>query len=172
MIVMVRTLVLAAAVAICPATAGAQSFWSIFTELPSDFGHLTEPSNLAILGSAGAGSLAIHQKDEQIAENAAPNTVFTAGDVLGEGWVHAVAGFGIYSAGRLSHRENFGRLGVDLVQGQIVGGIITEGSSSRRIERGPTAVAIHSRPATPRPRSRLPRCCKATSAGRSEFLRT
>src|SRR4051812_21678937 len=124
---MVRTLVLALALAICPATAGAQSFWSIFTELPPDFGHLAEPSNLAILGSAGAGSLAIHQKDDEIAENAAPKTVFTAGDVLGEGWVHAVAGLGIYSAGRLSHRDNIGRLGVDLLQGQIVSGIVTDG---------------------------------------------
>jgi len=124
---MIRTLLLAAAVAIWPATAGAQSFWSIFTELPSDFGHLAEPSSLVVLGSAGAGSLVIHQKDDEIADHAAPNSVFTAGDLLGEGWVHAAVGLGVYSAGRFGHKESVGRLGVDLLQGQIVSGVITDG---------------------------------------------
>jgi len=124
---MIRTLVLAIAVAMCPATAGAQSFWSIFTELPTDFARLAQPSNLVILGSTGAGSLAIHPKDDEIAENAAPGSFFTAGDVMGEGWVHAVVGLGIYTTGRLSHKEKIGGLGVDLLQGQIVSGLITDG---------------------------------------------
>ena len=64
---MIRTLVLALAVAACPAAAGAQSFASIFTQLPSDFRHLAQPSNLLILGSTGASSLALHPEDESIA---------------------------------------------------------------------------------------------------------
>lgn len=124
---MIRTFVLAIAVAVCPATAGAQSFWSIFTELPGDFSKLAQPSNLVILGSTGAGSLAIHPKDDEIAEKSAPNTFFTAGDIMGEGWVHAVVGLGVYTTGRLRHSEKIGGLGVDLLQAQIVSGVITDG---------------------------------------------
>lgn len=124
---MIRTLVLALAVALCPATAGAQSFWSIFTELPADFSKLAQPSNLVILGSTGAGSLAIHPKDDEIAKESAPNTFFTAGDIMGEGWVHAVVGLGVYTTGRLKHSEKIGGLGVDLLQAQIVSGVITDG---------------------------------------------
>lgn len=124
---MIRTLVLALAVALCPAAAGAQSFWSIFTELPGDFGKLAQPSNLVILGSAGAGSLAIHPKDDEIADKSGPHSFFTAGDIIGEGWVHAAVGLGVYTTGRLRHSEKIGGLGVDLLQGQIVSGVITDG---------------------------------------------
>jgi len=125
---MIRTLVFALTVAVCPATAGAQSFASIFTQLPSDFRHLAEPSNLLILGSTGAGSLALHPKDQSIAlKTADPDQFYSAGDMLGHGAVHAAAGLGVYIGGRLAHNERAGRVGIDLLQAQIVSGLITDG---------------------------------------------
>jgi len=125
---MIRTLAFALAVAVCPATVGAQSFVSIFTQLPSDFRHLAEPSNLLILGSTGGASLALHPKDQSIAlktGDAAP--FYKAGDMLGQGAIHAAAGLGIYVGGRIAHNQRAGQLGVDLLQGQIVSGLITDG---------------------------------------------
>jgi membrane-associated phospholipid phosphatase len=124
---MIRTLVLALAVAACPATAGAQSFFSIFTQLPADFGHLAEPSNLIILGGAGAGALATHPKDEAIALRTNDNEqIFVAGDVLGNGVVQAAAGLAVWAGGRMKHNQRIGTLGIDLVQAQIVSGLITD----------------------------------------------
>jgi hypothetical protein len=83
---MVRTLLLAFAVAVCPAAASAQSFASIFTELPSDFAHLATPSNLSILAGSGGASLVVHPKDAEIAlRTHDPDQLFVAGDVLGNG---------------------------------------------------------------------------------------
>jgi membrane-associated phospholipid phosphatase len=125
---MIRTLVLALAVAACPAAAGAQSFASIFTQLPSDFRHLAQPSNLLILGSTGASSLALHPEDESIAlKTKDPDQFYSAGDLLGQGAIHAAAGLAIYVGGRIGHNERAGQLGVDLLQGQIVSGLITNG---------------------------------------------
>jgi membrane-associated phospholipid phosphatase len=125
---MFRTLVLAVVVAVCPATAGAQSFVSIFTELPADFGHLAAPSNLAILGIAGGGSLALHPKDDEIAQRANDaDDIFMAGGVLGDGATHAAAGLTLFIAGRVAHNRKSAQLGVDLLRAQIVSGVITDG---------------------------------------------
>src|SRR4051812_899117 len=98
---MIRTLVLALAMAGCPAAAGAQSFATIFTQLPSDFRHLAEPSNLLILGSTGAGSLALHPTDESIAlKTGDPDLFYSPGDMLGQSAIHAAAGLAIYIGGR------------------------------------------------------------------------
>jgi hypothetical protein len=125
---MIRTVVVAIAVMVCPAVAGAQSFGSIFTGLPSDFRHLADPSNLAILGSTGAGSLALHPKDQSIALRATdPGLFYQPGDLMGQGPMHAAAGLAIYIGGRLGHSERVGQLGVDLMQAQIVSGLVTNG---------------------------------------------
>ena len=44
-----------------------------------------------------------------------------------QGAVHAAAGLAIYVGGRLGHHERMGQLGVDLLQAQIVSGLITDG---------------------------------------------
>ena len=125
---MIRTMVLAFAVAVCPAAAGAQSFASIFTQLPADFRHLAQPSNLLILGSTGAGSLALHPEDAAIAlKTKDPDQFYSPGNVLGQGGLHAAAGLAIYVGGRVAHNQRAGQLGVDLLQAQIVGGSITTG---------------------------------------------
>jgi membrane-associated phospholipid phosphatase len=125
---MLRTLLLALAVACSPAAASAQSFASIFTRLPADFVHLAEPANLIILGSTGLGSVALHPKDDEIARRANDaDQVFAAGGVLGDGATHAAAGLTLFIAGRLTHHDTSAQLGVDLLRAQIVSGAITDG---------------------------------------------
>jgi len=125
---MTRTIILLLALVVCPGTAGAQSFASIFTQLPKDFSRLAQPSNIIILGSAGALSLAVHPKDDDIAEQAnEPDPFFNAGDILGEGITHAVAGLAVYVTGRVMHNTTVGGLGSDLLRAQIVSGVITDG---------------------------------------------
>ncbi len=123
-----RTLVLLFVVSVFPGSAGAQSFASIFTQLPKDFSRLAQPSNVIILGSAGIGSLAVHPKDDEIAgETNDANPFFQAGDVMGEGITHAVAGLAVYVTGRVMHNTAVGGLGSDLLRAQIVSGVITDG---------------------------------------------
>jgi membrane-associated phospholipid phosphatase len=125
---MIRTLVLFLALVVCPGTAGAQSFASIFTQLPKDFSRLAQPSTAIILGSAGAGSLAVHPKDDEIANPENPaDAFFKAGDVLGEGSAHAAAGLAIYVTGRFMRNTTVGALGSDILRAQMVSGIITDG---------------------------------------------
>jgi membrane-associated phospholipid phosphatase len=125
---MLRTLVLAAAVAGYPATAGAQSVSTIFTQLPSDFGRLAAPSNVVILGSTGAASLALSPKDEPIALRVNDaDTVFMPGNVIGNGATQIAAGLAVYIGGRMAHNERVGALGVNLLQAQLVSGVITQG---------------------------------------------
>ena len=123
-----RTVLLICGLAVCPSLASAQSFISLFTQLPSDFQNLAAPSNLLVLGTTGVGSLALHPKDDAIARRThTADGWFAAGDVLGQGGVHAAAGLGIYVSGRLAHSTRWGTLGHDLVRAQIVSGIITDG---------------------------------------------
>src|SRR5205085_1454687 len=67
-------------------------------------------------------------KDESIAlKGGDPDQFYSAGNALGQAGVHAAAGLAIYIGGRVAHNERAGQLGVDLLQAQIVGGLITDG---------------------------------------------
>jgi membrane-associated phospholipid phosphatase len=125
---MVRTLVLFLAVIVCPSSAGAQSFLSIFTQLPADFSHLAAPANVGILAGTGLGSLALHPKDDEIAAKTNDaDDIFMAGHILGDGATHAAAGLAIYVTGRIRHDTKWGTLGHDLLRAQLVSGLITDG---------------------------------------------
>jgi membrane-associated phospholipid phosphatase len=112
--------------------AGAQSVASLFTSLPSDFGHLFTPSNAIILGIGGAGSGAIHPKDDSIAERIRAETggrerFFEAGATIGDGAEQGAFALGMYIIGRASHSARISALGADLVDAQIVNGVLTQG---------------------------------------------
>jgi len=51
---------------VSPSAVHAQSIASLFTTLPSDFAHLFTPANGLIAGAGGAGSLAVHPKDDEM----------------------------------------------------------------------------------------------------------
>jgi membrane-associated phospholipid phosphatase len=122
---MLRTFVLALMVAVSPTVAGAQSFGSIFTELPADFGRLAAPSNLIVLGAAGAGSLLVHPEDDAIVARADRDGFYGPGNVLGDGATHAAAGLAIFIGGHLAHNSRTALVGADLLRAQIVSGAIT-----------------------------------------------
>ena len=71
----------------------------------------------------------MHPKDDDIAakSNEPADPFFKAGDVLGEGVTHAVAGLAVYVTGRVMHNTSVGGLGSDLLRAQIVSGVITDG---------------------------------------------
>ncbi len=117
---------------LCAAPAGAQSVASLFTTLPADFAHLFTPSNAIILGIGGAGSGAIHPKDDSIAErvhaeSGARKRFFEAGAMIGDGAEQGAFALGMYIIGRASHSARVGALGADLVDAQIVNGVLTQG---------------------------------------------
>ena len=117
----------------CAATpAGAQSVASLFTTLPADFGHLFVPSTAIVLGIGGAASAAVHPQDDEIAvrigaTEGARVKVFRAGHVLGDSPAQAALALGVYVAGRMSGRPGLGAAGADLVDAQIVNGVLTQG---------------------------------------------
>jgi len=115
---------------IAPA-AHAQSVASLFTTLPSDFAHLFPPVNGTIAGAAGAGSLAVHPKDDEIAADIFAPTggrhdFFRAGATIGDGVEQGGFALGMYIIGRVSHSTRLTALGADLVDAQIVSGVITQ----------------------------------------------
>ena len=112
--------------------AQAQSFASLFTRLPADFGHLFEPTTGLIVGASGAAAAAVHPKDDAIATRLHATgdgweETFDGGGLLGNGTTQGAAALGIYVIGRAAHAPRMASLGADLVRGQIVGGILADG---------------------------------------------
>ena len=125
-------LAIAALLVVCPGPASAQSIASLFTSLPSDFAHLFTPVNGIITGIGGAGSLAIHPQDDEIAESIAQSSggrrdFFRAGASIGDGTEQSAFALGTYVVGRIWRRPRITAAGADLVDAQIVNGVLTQG---------------------------------------------
>jgi len=138
-----RCALLACVVCLCSAPAGAQSAASLVTTLPADFAHLFTPSNAIILGIGSAGSGAIHPKDDAIAERIRAETgarerFFEAGATIGDGAEQGAFALGVYVIGRASHSARVGALGADLVDAQIVNGVLTQGLKAAVNRRRPS----------------------------------
>lgn len=113
-------------------SAHGQSVASLFTTLPSDFAHLFTPTNGLIVGIGGAGSLAVHPKDEEIAADIyAPSggrrDLFRAGASIGDGVEQNAFALGTYVVGRVWRKPRIAAAGADLVDAQIVNGVLTQG---------------------------------------------
>ena len=106
-------------------------FRSIFTGLGHDVRHLPSPANGLILGVAGFSALAIHPRDEVLtrrASNSEPiDETFDAGAALGNGVTQFGLAFGTYVVGRATGHANVALTGSDLVRGQIVNALLTQG---------------------------------------------
>jgi membrane-associated phospholipid phosphatase len=127
--------------------ARAQSIASLFTTLPSDFAHLFTPANGLIAGIGGAGSLAVHPRDDEIAADVydpsgARHDFFRAGASIGDGVEQSAFAVGTYVVGRLWW-PRIANAGADLVDAQIVNGVLTQGikvaTQRRRPNGGPHA---------------------------------
>ena len=123
---------LAALLFACPGPASAQSIASIVTSLPADFGHLFTPANGIIAGAGGAASAAIHPRDEEIAADiyqpaGGRHDFFRAGATIGDGVEQNAFALGTYVVGRLWRRPGVASTGADLIDAQIVNGVLTQG---------------------------------------------
>ena len=113
-------------------SAYAQSIVSLFTTLPSDFAHLFTPTNGLIVGVGGAGSLAVHQKDDDIAADiyqasGGRRDFFRAGASVGDGVEQSAFALSTYVVGRVWQKPRIAAAGADLVDAQIVNGVLTQG---------------------------------------------
>jgi len=113
--------------------AGAQSFSSLFTTLPEDFGHLFTPSSAVVVGIGGGASLLVHPHDDSIAEwigadsGTTRSNVFRAGDVLGDVPVQGGLALGAYIVGWAAGQTRLQSVGADLIDAQIVNAALTWG---------------------------------------------
>jgi membrane-associated phospholipid phosphatase len=126
-----RAITLALALSLCAAPASAQSIASLFTNLPADFAHLFTPTNGIIAGVGGAASAAIHPKDDEIATDiyqasGGRHDFFRAGATIGDGVEQASFALGMYVVGRVSKRAGVTSTGADLIDAQIVNGVLTQ----------------------------------------------
>jgi membrane-associated phospholipid phosphatase len=127
-----RALVMVLALVLCAAPARAQSIASLITSLPADFAHLFTPTNALIVGAGGAGSLAIHSRDDEIAESifdpsGGRHDFFRPGATIGDGVEQNSFALGMYVVGRISRRPGVTSAGADLIDAQIVNGVLTQG---------------------------------------------
>lgn len=128
-----RPLCLAAiALLFAASSAHAQSVASLFTTLPSDFAHLFTPTNGLIAGIGGAGALAVHPKDDEIAADiyepsGRRRDFFRAGASIGDGVEQSSFALGTYVVGRVWGKPRIAAAGADLVDAQIVNGVLTQG---------------------------------------------
>lgn len=119
-------------VLLVPLRADAQSFGSLFTSLPADFARIFTPTNGIVAGIGGAISLAVHQHDQDIQRHlhdpsGARHDLFHPGAAIGDGTTQAALALGAYAIGRATHHPRFAGLGADLVDAQIVNGVLTQG---------------------------------------------
>ena len=127
-----RATILALALSLCAVPARAQSIASLVTNLPADFAHLFTPTNGIIAGVGGAASAAIHPNDDEIAADiyqasGGRHDFFHAGAPIGDGVEQASFALGVYVVGRVSGSAGVTSAGADLIDAQIVNGVLTQG---------------------------------------------
>src|SRR4030095_7891597 len=128
----VKAFLVAVVLLVAAPAAQAQSIASLFTTLPSDFAHLFTPTNGLIAGIGGAGSLAVHPKDDEIAADihepsGGRRDFFRAGASIGDGVEQSSFALGTYIVGRGWQKPRIAAAGADLVDAQIVNGVLTQG---------------------------------------------
>jgi membrane-associated phospholipid phosphatase len=103
---------------------------SLFTDLARDFRHLASRDSILILGAAGAASLAVKPEDPTITLRASRSqpldTALDGGAFIGDGATQLGAAAAIYGLGRVFHRPDAATLGADLLQAQLVSGLLTQ----------------------------------------------
>jgi len=146
----VRRAVLTVVLCLSAVPVGAQSIASLFTTLPADFSHLFTPVNAIVIGAGGAASIAVHPKDEEIVNRLRDETggrehFFEAGATLGDGLEQGAFALGTYIVGRATHSPRVTSFGADLVDAQIVNGVLTQGLKAAVNRKRPTG-SSHSFP--------------------------
>jgi len=103
---------------------------SVFAELGRDFQHLASRDSALILGIAGLASLSVKSEDDAITRRAFESqpleTALDQGELIGNGIAQIGAAGAVYALGRAFHRPTAASLGADLLQAQIVNGLLTQ----------------------------------------------
>lgn len=103
---------------------------SLFTDIARDLRHLASRESILILAAAGAASLAVKPEDPTItlrASHSQPlDTAFDSGAFIGNGATQLGAAVGLYGLGRAFHRPDAAALGADLLQSQLISGLLTQ----------------------------------------------
>src|ERR1041384_4916891 len=137
-----KAVIVALGLCLASTPAQAQSVASLFTNLPADFAHLFTPVNGIIAGAGGAASAAIHPKDDEIASDiydpsGGRHDFFRAGATIGDGVEQSSFALGTYVVGRIARRPGVASLGADLIDAQIVNGLLTQGIKAASDRRRP-----------------------------------
>jgi membrane-associated phospholipid phosphatase len=103
---------------------------SVFAELGRTFRHLVSRDSAVTLGVAGLASLGVKSEDAAITRRASQSQPLEAaldqGAFIGNGATQVSAAVAVYTLGRALHRPAAASLGADLLQGQIVNGLLTQ----------------------------------------------
>lgn len=106
------------------------SIVSVFSELGHDFRHVASRDSALILLAAGGASLAVSHADGAITRSATQSppleTVLDQGSLMGDGAVQIGAAAGVYAFGRAVHHTRTAVIGADLLQAQLVNGVLTQ----------------------------------------------
>ena len=129
---MFRVIAVCALVLVGVSSAEAQSFLSIFTDLPADAHHLVTEDSAIVLGSAGALIVPLHPNDGVIARHTHSDgdgfgDWLTPGAYVGDAGWQSAGGLAVYIVGRVRHSTRVGTLGADLLRAQILNGAMTDG---------------------------------------------
>lgn len=114
-----------------PAAPGVpRSFASLFTGAAHNLGRLGAEQPLFILGLGGAlagfSSTVDKHLTMQLTNSAAMDTAFEAGDLTGNGFVQVGAAVTTWVVGGLAHKPGVVAIGADLIQAQMVAGVLTQ----------------------------------------------
>jgi membrane-associated phospholipid phosphatase len=114
-----------------PAASAAMPSGSLFSGLKHELMGLPSKSNAITLAIGGALALAAHPADRTLTHRAAGSVpldeVFDPGDTAGSGWVQGGAALATWLIGRESGNARVQAVGADLVQAQLVAGVMTQG---------------------------------------------
>jgi hypothetical protein len=104
---------------------------SVFRDLARDVRRLASLETAVVLGGAGAVSFGVRNHDRTITAHAASSAtldrVFESGEVFGDGAVQAGAAFATYAVGRIVSSPKAATVGADLLRGQILNAVLTQG---------------------------------------------
>lgn len=104
---------------------------SLFRDLARDVRQLPSLENAVVLGIAGATSLGIRNHDRRItthfASSATLDRVLESGAIIGGGYLQVGAALATYTVGRLTRSPTATIVGADLVRGQMLNAVVTQG---------------------------------------------
>ena len=104
-------------------------FTRLFQNLGRDLRALPSIDTVRILGTGGAGTIAMRGADDNLAAwaDGEGTSGYSGFGLIGDGWLQGSAAVGTYAIGRLSGRPAVTHIGSDLIRAQALNAIVTRG---------------------------------------------